>query len=149
MGFVVCVRHAEIDLPRNPGDPDPALNAAGRLRAEALARWLAPAGVRRIYSSGAARTDQTVAPLALRLGLVPQRIPEVGALVAALRAGPEDDLACVAGHSDTIPEIIAALGADASGIRIGETDFANLFLVGGPGSQAPRVLRLAYGGLPP
>jgi phosphohistidine phosphatase SixA len=149
VSFVICVRHAEIDLPRDPNDADPALNAGGLLRAEALARWLAPAGVRRIYTSGAARTDQTVAPLARRLDLVPRRIAEVDALVAELRAQEGDGAACVAGHSDTIPRIIAALGADATGLRVDEADFASLFVVGGIGTPEARALRLVYGGAPP
>ena len=86
--------------------------------------------------------------LARLLGLDPQRVPDIDALVAALRAPEEDGAACVVGHTNTIPDIIARLGADASTIHIDEADFASLFVVSGIESADTRVLRLTYGGPP-
>ena len=63
---VIVVRHAEkaTDDPR-----DPSLDAAGRLRAQALAAALEDAGVTALYATQYKRTRATVEPLAQRLGL--------------------------------------------------------------------------------
>ena len=147
--FVVLFRHADIDIPPQPGDDDPGLNALGEQRAADLARYLGAAGVRGIYSSGARRANETVAPLAAMLGLTPRVQASTSALVDEIRAHPPEGVLCVAGHSNTVPEIIARLGADASGVEIGHTDFANLFVVAGVGSPGVRLLRLAYGAATP
>ena len=148
MAVVILVRHADIDLPHGAGD-DPDLNDAGRMRARALAAWLGPAGVTRIYGSGARRSMQTVAPLAAVLGIEAQVVPGTAGVAAAILADGAEGTALVAGHSNTVPEIIAALGADRSGIVIEAGDFANLFVVSGAGSEAARVLHLTYGGVAP
>ena len=72
--FAIVLRHADIELPRQPGDNDPGLNAAGRQRAADLARYLAAAGVSAIYTSGVRRADETAAPLAAALGIT-RRVP--------------------------------------------------------------------------
>ena len=149
MLLVILLRHADIDLPRPAGEPDPDLNESGRDRALALADCLANAGVSRIFTSDARRTQQTAAPLAERLGLTPSSPPTVAALVEELTGGAAEGVACVVGHSNTVPEIIEGLGADASGIQIGEADFANLFVVCGAGSPGARLLSLVYGTKPP
>ena len=46
MTTVLAVRHADVDLP--PTGPDPPLNAAGRRRAEALARVVGRAHARQM-----------------------------------------------------------------------------------------------------
>jgi hypothetical protein len=92
---------------------------------------------------------QTVAPLAAALGIVAQAIPGTAAVVTAILADGAEGTALVAGHSNTVPEIIEALRGDRSGIVIGAGDFANLFVVSGAGSEEARVLHLSYGGIPP
>jgi broad specificity phosphatase PhoE len=58
---VILVRHANIDL-LDPAPEDPPLNAAGRARAQALARVVGTAGVTAIFTSPLIRTKQTVEP---------------------------------------------------------------------------------------
>ena len=89
-----------------------------------------------------------MAPLAGTLGITPRVPASTNALVQEILAGAPDGVVCVGGHSNTVPDIGAKLGADASGIVIGEADFANLFLVAGVGSSDARLLHLAYGAAP-
>jgi hypothetical protein len=65
-------------------------------------------------------------------------------LAQELLSGTVGPVALVAGHSDTVPEIIAALGA-SSAVTIGHLEFDNLFVVtaGQPGSAS--ALHLKYG----
>lgn len=104
------VRHAEKDTNSDPQDP--ALTRAGQARASCLADLLAAAEVTHVFHSGLTRTATTVAPLASRRGLTPVVIParDGEAQLRALRALPTDAVALVAGHSNTIPAMISALG---------------------------------------
>jgi broad specificity phosphatase PhoE len=138
---VLAVRHADIDLP--PTSDDPPLNATGRLRADALARMVGTAGVSTILTSEFRRTRQTVAPLAGRLGLTPQLAPPPAVLAQQLRAGELGEVVLVAGHTDTIPEILAALGATALP-PITEAEFDNLY-VAAVSEDAAQLLHLRYG----
>lgn len=117
---VFLVRHAEKAAPGDaefdPQDPgNPPLTAAGRARAEALARTLEEAGVTAIFASEFARTQQTVAPLAARIGLKVTVHPAhdttgLAELVTTAHAG---SVVVIAGHSDTVPALVEALGAGA------------------------------------
>lgn len=106
---VFLVRHAE----KAPAPPkDPALTEVGATRALALRDLLADAGVTHLFASEFVRTQATVAPLAQRLG---KEVVVFGAarpeeLLAQLRALPAGAVAVVAGHSNTIPALVRALG---------------------------------------
>src|SRR3954454_3321508 len=126
MVTVLAARHAGIDLP--PSSPDPELNAAGWVRADALADVVGESGVSTIFTSEFARTKQTVEPTARELGLVPLPAPPATTLARDAQAGDFGDVVLIAGHSNTIPTILAALGA-ASLPVIGEREFDNLFVL--------------------
>jgi probable phosphoglycerate mutase len=75
---LLLVRHGESRalgpddvVARLDGRADPPLDAVGRREAEAVARRLSNAGIHAIVTSGMARTIETAAPLAARLGLEP------------------------------------------------------------------------------
>jgi broad specificity phosphatase PhoE len=139
---VLVVRHADIDLPRT--SPDPPLNNAGRLRARALAHAATAAGVTAIFTSEFARTKQTAEPLAARLGLRPQEAS--GTLIGDLLGAPNGAVVLIVGHSNTIPEMIAALGVTPPMPRIEEPDFDNLFVVvTDPGTRQAALVHLKYG----
>jgi broad specificity phosphatase PhoE len=138
---VVAVRHADIDLPPTIGNP--ALNAEGRRRADALARVVGDAGVDAIFTSQFTRTRQTVAPVAARLGLTPQLMPPPAVFAQQIHAGELGDVVLVAGHSDTIPEILTALGA-LPPPPITEAQFDNLYLTA-VSAQTAQLLHLRYG----
>ena len=119
---VVLVRHAE----RDPSGDD-KLSSAGRQRATLLRRMFRESGISAIFTSDAVRTKQTAAPLAQELGITPREIDsDVNAARDELMsAGPAP---LVIGHSNTVPELIAALGGTA-GIEIDEAEFDHMFVV--------------------
>jgi probable phosphoglycerate mutase len=69
--------HADKPFPLINGHADPDLSAEGREQANLLAQRLAKYEIDAIYVSTLGRTAQTAAPLAARLGLVPQVEPDV------------------------------------------------------------------------
>jgi len=142
---VLAVRHADIDLP--PGSADPGLNAAGLLRADALAHVVERAGVSTIFTSEFARTKQTVEPSARELGLVPRLTPPAGTLAADVLAGRFGDVVLLAGHSNTVPTILAALGAPSPPV-IGEREFDNFFVLTTQSGDDARLVHLRYGSQP-
>ena len=142
---VFLVRHAE-RADASPGAPpamatDPDLSAAGRARAESLATLLKDAKITAIFTTEFKRTQQTAAPLAKALGLTPTVVSSKSEadLVKRLKAAKGNVL--VVGHSNTVPEIIKALGVTTP-VSIGDDDFDNLFLL--TQGASPTLLRLHY-----
>jgi len=110
---VFFVRHAETAAStRTGGDPD--LSEAGRERGDSLARLLSKAGVTHLYASQAQRTQQTLAPLAAALELEVEVIPaqEGERQLQAVKSLPPGSVAVVAGHSNTVPGMVEALGGE-------------------------------------
>ncbi|MEV6600997.1 histidine phosphatase family protein [Actinoplanes sp. NPDC051346] len=138
---ILLVRHADIDLP--PLTADPSLNDAGRQRAEALAHVAGAAGVTTVFTSSLARTKETVRPLLEVLGISGQEMPAPATVARKVRAGEFGDVVVVAGHSNTVPEVIAALGVPTPPV-IGETQFDNLFVVTLTEPDGASMLALKY-----
>ena len=142
---IFVVRHAErADAGMNAAR-DPLLSATGRARAERLADLLLKAGVTAVYATEYQRTIRTVQPLARRLGLEVQQAPakDIQALVARIRRSKPSDVVVVAGHSNTVPGILKALG-DPDPVTIADDEYDNLFVVVPGSGEAPVVLRLKY-----
>ena len=150
---VILVRHAEkaADDPR-----DPSLSDAGLARAEALARLLQAAGVTHLYASEFTRTQATLAPLAEHTGLdvetISARTPEPQ--LDALRGLEPGSVAVVAGHSNTVPALVHALGGTVDeledtqyGAILREDAYDRLFVLTLPvdESAAPKTVELRYG----
>jgi len=115
--IVMLVRHAE---KANETEDDPELSRVGQSRAEALAAALADAGVASVVVTQRRRTGLTAAPLTARLGLAPDTVPTGGTVAshaarvaARIRERHLGRTVLVVGHSNTIPPIMAALGAPA------------------------------------
>jgi broad specificity phosphatase PhoE len=147
---VIIVRHAE-----KAAEPaaDPPLTAAGVARAEALVDVVKDAGVQAIVSTRFARTRTTVAPAAARLGLTVETVDarardHVQALAARILAAHRGTTVLVSGHSNTVPEIVAALGAPKPA-AICDAEYDNLFVVTVPPSGAATVVRARYGAVSP
>ena len=137
---VIFTRHAE----KGATPPkDPPLTEAGKQRAEALASMLADSGVQAIYTSERQRTQQTAAPLAARVHVTPTVLPaqDTAALVKAIRAR-QSRVVVVVGHSNTVPDIISALGGPK--VEISDSQYDNLFVLTVGPSQSS-LLRLHYG----
>ncbi|QEL15680.1 histidine phosphatase family protein [Limnoglobus roseus] len=145
MPTILFVRHADIDVPPALGATNPPLNTAGQARATDLARVVGSAGVTAVFTSALTRTKQTVKPLATQLGLQPHEVPTPAELAQKMLAGALGPVVLVAGHSNTVPEMIAAFGVPSPIPPIGEREFDNLYVVtvGGPGPAT--VVRLKYG----
>jgi broad specificity phosphatase PhoE len=142
---IFLVRHAE-RADTSAGTPaktgaDPSLSDAGRERAASLAAILKDAGISAIFVTEFKRTQETAAPLAKALGMAPTIIDskDVAGLIARLKQ--IDGNALVVGHSNTVPEVMKALGVTAT-VSIGDADFDNLFIV--TPQQPPRLIRLHY-----
>ena len=99
---------------------------------------VADAGVRAIYITRFRRTQETAKPAADLLGLTPIVESDTTELVTALKARGNETV-LVVGHSDTLPDVIAAFGGPA--VTIGDDDFDDLFVLV-PATGA--VTRLAY-----
>ena len=135
---VILSRHAE----KAATPPkDPPLTEAGKKRAELLASMLADSGVDAIYVTEYQRTQQTAAPLAERVHVKPTVISDMQQLIAAIRAR-KNGVVVVVGHSNTLPEIIAALGGPT--VKIADPEYNNLFVLTVGESQSS-LLRLHYG----
>jgi broad specificity phosphatase PhoE len=139
---VVLVRHAEKDV--QPAD-NPALNAIGKARAAALAKMLADSGIQAIYTSQYTRTRTTAEPLAAMLKLTLQQVDakESRKLAEEILSKHAGQKILVVGHSDTIPEIIQALGGPEMP-EIDEREYDNLFILTITGSAPPSLLRLKF-----
>lgn len=105
----VIVRHAE----KGENDArDPSLSEAGKQRAQSLARLLDSAPVTAAYATGYQRTQQTAQPVAKSHGIVATiydaQLP-ASVFASTLRASHHGGTVLVVGHSNTVPEIVAAL----------------------------------------
>lgn len=108
MTTVLLVRHADIEL--LPHSDDPPLSSAGRERAEALAHVVGAAGVATVFTSPLIRTKQTVEPLVARIGVQPREVPPPTILAQQVRSGALGEMVMIAGHSNTVPQMMDALG---------------------------------------
>jgi broad specificity phosphatase PhoE len=110
------------------------------------------AAVTAIYHSEANRTQQTAQPLADALSLTPIQIPgsNVQALVDDIFANHRGETVLVVGHSDSVPDIIAALGGPTLS-DISPNEYDNLFVmtVCSCSWQQPNVTNLQYGATSP
>jgi 2,3-bisphosphoglycerate-dependent phosphoglycerate mutase len=141
---VILIRHAEKNIEPNNNDPD--LSPAGMSRAQELARIFGDSGINAIYATQYKRTQQTVKPLADRLGLPvnlvdSKKTPE---LIKQLLSDHRGQTILVAGHNNSVPEIIAALGGPTYPI-IPDTEYDNLYLVTVYRTGKAKVVKMKYG----
>lgn len=136
---VILVRHAE-----KAAGEDPGLEPAGQARAEALAALLSESGLDAVFVSEYRRTQETAAPAAAAAGLVPVVVPamETDRLVGLLKGHHRGEVVLVVGHSNTVPEVAAGLGADVG--AIGEDEYGGLWIVSYSRLRGSRALELRY-----
>ena len=141
---VILIRHAEKKI--EPDNPDPDLSPEGQTRAQEIARIFADSGIQTIYATQYKRTQQTVGPLANRLGI---SITEIDAkqpaeVVKCITTKNRGQTVFVAGHNNTIPEIVNMLSGEKFG-NIPESEFDNLYIVTIYRFGKAKVVRLKYG----
>jgi broad specificity phosphatase PhoE len=141
---VIVIRHAEKKIEPNNNDPD--LSPAGQARAQELVRMFGDAGINAIYATQYKRTQQTVKPLADKLGLVVNQVnsKNTADLVARIRAENSGQTVFISAHNNTTPEIVAALGGPTFPV-IPETEFDNLYIVTVYRTGKAKVVKLKYG----
>lgn len=145
---VILVRHAEKVI--DPNNPDVDLSPAGQARAQEIVRVFAGAGINAIYATQYKRTQQTVKPLADKLGLPVTIVNSSNTpdLVAQIRAQHSGQTVFIAGHNNTVPQIIAALGGPQDP-PIPETEFDNVYVVTVYRVGKARVVKMKYGASTP
>lgn len=138
---VFVVRHAE---KAKSNSDDPELSTAGKARAATLPAALGGAKLTAVFSTPYQRTQHTVDPAAKAHGLPVQTVAadDINTLVAKVRALPKGSAVLIAGHSNTVPAIIAALGV-AEPVTLGEDSFGDLFVV--TLSDPPKLERRRFG----
>jgi 2,3-bisphosphoglycerate-dependent phosphoglycerate mutase len=141
---VILIRHAEKVIDPNNNDPD--LSPAGQTRAQELVRMFGDSGINAIYATQYKRTQQTVKPLADKLGLPANQVnsKNTADLVARIRSQNSGQVIFIAGHNNTVPEIIAALGGPTFP-TIPETEFDNLYIVTIYRTGKARMVKMKYG----
>ena len=103
--------------------------------------------VGRIYITDTRRSRQTAAALSQRLGLEPVIIDttsSAGELARRMLRENRGNLAMVVGHSNTVPQLVAALANAEKVPLIAEEEFDTLYVVTVPTIGRPSVLRMKY-----
>lgn len=144
---IIFVRHAE----KAAATDDPPLSHAGRRRVDELTRQLANAdvvaGVDAIFSTPFTRTQETVKPLADALEL-PINIYDASDTEDVLEKILKDHkgkVILVVGHSNTVPVLIANLGASKNVPEIHEDEYDNIYIISIPWFGKTKTIRLRYG----
>lgn len=136
---------------------NPPLSVIGQARRDELAHVLEHTGIQAIFASCFCRTEQTVEALANDLNLTTTKLSQgsqadIDVLVEQLNTTHVGQKVLVAGHTSSVPDIIAALGGGTVD-PIDELEFDNLYVVTinrgwwrwwGWGKRV-RVIRLKYG----
>ena len=146
---VVVVRHAEQEA--GAGN-DPSLSELGRERAAALAEALAGARVVGVYSTQYRRTRETAEAVARALGLESSIRPidasnastYADALVAEILATHAGGTVLAVGHSNTVPQLVKALGGGEVDV-IPESEYDRFYVLVIDGPDAVRAFAGSYG----
>ncbi len=141
---VIIVRHAEKII--DPNNPDVDLSVAGHARAKEIARVFGDAEINAIYATQYKRTQLTVKPLSDKTG-VPVTVvnsKNTADLLGQIRAQHSGQTIFIAGHNNTVPEIVEALGGPKYP-TIPESEYDNLFIVTVYRTGKAKVVKMKYG----
>jgi broad specificity phosphatase PhoE len=145
---VIFVRHAE--KASMPAD-DPGLSPAGQQRVAELTRQLRDAdvvaGIDAVYSTPYRRTEETARPLAEALDL-PINTYDAGdteAIMEHIVKVHKGKIILVVGHSNTLPLLMANMGASKKVPPIAENEYDNIYIVSIPWFGKTKTIRLRYG----
>jgi broad specificity phosphatase PhoE len=147
---VIFVRHAEKAV--LPAD-DPGLTEAGQQRAAELARQLVDAdvvpgaGVDAVYSTPFRRTVETARPVAdaLELQIMMYDEADTETFLETVVREYKGKIILVVGHSNTVPAMIANMGASKTVPPIADDEYDNIYLVSIPWFGKTKTIRLRYG----
>ena len=145
---IIFVRHAEhTSAPTG----DPGLSAAGQLRATELARQLVDAdvvaGVDAVYSTPLKRSQETARAVAdaLDLPINTYGVEDTEDILEAILKRHKGKIILVVAHSNTVPVLIANLGASKKVPPIAEAEYDNIYIISIPWFGKTKTIRLRYG----
>lgn len=145
---LIFVRHAE--KAQEPTD-DPGLNEAGQRRSAELARQLVDAdviaGIDAIYATGYKRSQETAMPIAnaLSLPINTYDAADTETVLETILKNHKGKIVLVVAHSNTLPELIANLGASKRVPAIAEAEYDNIYIISIPWFGKTKTIRLRYG----
>ena len=123
-GHIFVVRHAE-----KISEKADALSPMGKSRAACLATTLKDANIKAVITSPFERTKQTGAPTAgeFKVEVRTIKADDFDAIAGAARESAKTGDVLIVGHSNTVPQIVKAVGnAD---VKVGDSDYDWLFVV--------------------
>jgi broad specificity phosphatase PhoE len=145
---IIFVRHAE---QTTFDESDPSLSEAGNRRAAELARQLVDAdvvaGIDAVYSTPLKRSLETAQPIADALNL-PVNSYDPGdteVVLETILKNHKGKIILVVGHSNTVPVLIANLGASKNVPPIAESEFDNIYIISIPWFGKTKTIRLRFG----
>jgi broad specificity phosphatase PhoE len=145
---IIFVRHAE-----KAAEPvgDPGLSPAGQRRAAELARQLVDAdviqGIDAIYSTPLKRTRETAQAVAdpLDLPVNTYDVADTEPILESILKKHKGKIILVVAHSNTLPVLIANLGASKRVPPIAEDEYDNIYIISIPWFGKTKTIRLRYG----
>jgi 2,3-bisphosphoglycerate-dependent phosphoglycerate mutase len=143
---VYLVRHAE-KVVSDPSDQDPDLSPEGYQRAEALKERLKPEEIAAAFVTPYRRNRLTLAPMAQEKGIDLQTYdPHAYAdLVKTVLERYQGQTVVVAGHSNSVLEIVEAFGAQRPVKKISEQDYDYLIRIRIPKKGKAKAEAMHYG----
>jgi broad specificity phosphatase PhoE len=145
---IIFVRHAEKDLSVKD---DPELTEDGQRRAFELTRQMKDAdvvaGIDAIYSTPFKRNVATVEPLSklLELPINLYDKNDYESVLENILDNHKGKIILVVGHSDTLANLMAELGASKSVPTIADNEYDNIYIVSIPWFGKTKTIRLRYG----
>lgn len=140
---LIVVRHAE--KATEPAG-DPALTEAGNERARLLSELLLQEQVTAIYSTPFRRNQETVKPLADRLGLeiTTYQPGNTGEFLSRILKEHPGEVVVICGHSNTVPAILNFLVREERYENLDESDYNDLFVIAANEDEAADIVQLTY-----
>lgn len=145
---IIFVRHAE--KAAGPAE-DPGLSSAGQRRVAELTRQLVDAdvvaGIDAIYATPFRRTQETAQPLAdaLDLPINTYDAADTEQVLETILQNHKGKIILVVGHSNTVPVLIANLGASKKVPPIHESEYDNIYIISIPWFGKTKTIRLRFG----
>lgn len=145
---IIFVRHA--DKAASPVD-NPGLSAAGQRRAAELSRQLVDAdvvaGVDAVYSTRYKRSQETARAVAdaLDLPINTYDVADTEEILETILKRHKGKIILVVAHGNTVPVLIANLGASKKVPPIAEAEYDNIYIISIPWFGKTKTIRLRYG----
>jgi broad specificity phosphatase PhoE len=145
---IIFVRHAEkAALPES----DPALSEAGQRRVAELTRQLVDAdvvaGIDAVYTTAYRRNQETATPIAdaLNLPINTYDADDTETVLETILKNHKGKTILVVGHRNTLPALIANLGASKKVPPIEEFEYDNIYIISIPWFGKTKTIRLRFG----